>query len=181
MVQRTSPGLWRITFNDRHIFRQLAGCLGEVVLGRHTRSCDPSPQKQGTSSLNLEIGTLEISAGTHPVRMEVTDASGMMSNSTSNLTVYDATPPSVNDAIVELTRLSGETIRLEASAADPESQTLAYSWDIDVNEDSDGDGVTNNDQDLSGPVYVVAYTEVGIYSAICTITNDNGLQTKISI
>ena len=49
--------------------------------------------------------------------MEITDASGMMSNSTSNLTVYDATPPSVNDAIVELTRLSGETIRLEASAA----------------------------------------------------------------
>ena len=140
---------------------------------------DPSPQKQGISSLNLEIGTLEISAGTYPVRMEITDASGMMSNSTSNLTVYDATPPSVNDAIVELTRLSGETIRLEASAADPESETLAYSWDTDVNVDSDGDGITNNDQDLSGPVYLVVYSETGIYSLICTITNDNGLETKI--
>ena len=162
------------TYSDNWQVVSVKWYLGDTLV-----LTDPSPKKQGTSSLNLEIGTLEISAGTHPVRMEVTDASGMMSNSTSNLTVYDATPPSVNDAIVELTRLSGETIRLEASAADPESQTLAYSWDIDVNEDSDGDGVTNNDQDLSGPVYVVAYTEVGIYSAICTITNDNGLQTKI--
>ena len=162
------------TYSDNWQVVSVKWYLGDTLV-----LTDPSPQKQGTSSLNLEIGTLEISAGTHPVRMEVTDASGMMSNSTSNLTVYDATPPSVNDAIVELTRLSGETIRLEASAADPESETLAYSWDIDVNEDSDGDGVTNNDQDLSGPVYVVAYTEVGIYSAICTITNDNGLQTKI--
>ena len=162
------------TYSDNWQVVSVKWYLGDILV-----LTDPSPQKQGTSSLNLEIGSLEISAGTHPVRMEITDASGMMSNSTSNLTVYDATPPSVNDAIVELTRLSGETIRLEASAADPESETLAYSWDKDVNVDSDGDGVTNNDQDLSGQVYLVVYSETGIYSLICTITNDNGLETKI--
>ena len=162
------------TYSDNWQVVSVKWYLGDILV-----LTDPSPQKQGTSSLILEIGSLEISAGTHPVRMEITDASGMMSNSTSNLTVYDATPPSVNDAIVELTRLSGETIRLEASAADPESETLAYSWDKDVNVDSDGDGVTNNDQDLSGPVYLVVYPETGIYSLICTITNDNGLETKI--
>ena len=162
------------TYSDNWQVVSVKWYLGDILV-----LTDPSPQKQGTSSLNLEVGTLEISADTYPVRMEVTDASGMMSNSTSNLTVYDATPPSVNDAIVELTRLSGETIRLEASAADPESETLTYSWDTDVNVDTDGDGITNNDRDLSGPVYVVVYSDVGIYSAICTITNENGLDTKI--
>ena len=162
------------TYSDNWQVVSVKWYLGDILV-----LTDPSPQKQGTSSLNLEVGTLEISADTYPVRMEVTDASGMMSNSTSNLTVYDATPPSVNDAIVELTRLSGETIRLEASAADPESETLTYSWDTDVNVDTDGDGITNNDRDLSGPVYVVVYPDVGIYSAICTITNENGLDTKI--
>ncbi len=140
---------------------------------------DPSPLKEGVSSLNLEVRPEEVNVGTHILRMEVTDASGMVSNSTANLTVYDATPPSVNNPIVELTKSTGESITLVASAIDPESVSLGYSWDIDVNVDSDGDGITNNDPDLSGPTFTSSFSKVGIYSLICTVTNDNGLETKI--
>ena len=148
-------------------------------LGESLVLTDPSPQKEGESVFDLEILIDQVQAGTHTIRMEVTDASGMTSNSTSNLTIYDATPPSVNNAIVEITRFTDETITLEALAVDLESESLGYSWDVDVNIDSDGDGITNNDMDRSGQTLTVTYEKAGIYSLICTVTNDNGLETNI--
>ena len=140
---------------------------------------DPSPQKEGESFFDFEILAGQVQAGIHTIRMEVTDASGMMTNASSNLTVYDATPPSVNDPIIELTRLTDETIVLEATAVDPESEALGYSWDTDVNVDSDGDGITNNDEDWSGDSLTISFGATGIYSLICTVTNDSGLETKV--
>ncbi len=148
-------------------------------LGESLVLTDPSPQKEGESVFDLEILIDQVQAGTHTIRMEVTDASGMTSNSTSNLTIYDATPPSVNNAIVEITRFTDETVTLEALAVDIESESLGYSWDVDVNIDSDGDGITNNDMDRSGQTLTVTYEKAGIYSLICTVTNDNGLETNI--
>jgi hypothetical protein len=85
----------------------------------------------------------------------------------------------VNDPIIELTRLTDETILLEATAVDPESEALGYSWDTDVNIDSDGDGITNNDEDWSGDSLTISFGATGIYSLICTVTNDSGLETKV--
>ena len=48
-----------------------------------------------------------------------------------------------------------------------------------MNVDSDGDGITNNDMDRSGQTFIVMYEKAGIYSLICTVTNDNGLETNI--
>ena len=85
----------------------------------------------------------------------------------------------MNDPIIELTRLTDETILLEATAVDPESEALGYSWDTDVNIDSDGDGITNNDEDWSGDSLTISFGATGIYSLICTVTNDSGLETKV--
>jgi PKD repeat protein len=164
----------RGTYSDNWNVVSVKWYLGESLV-----LTDPSPQKEGESVFDLEILIDQVQAGTHTIRMEVTDASGMTSNSTSNLTIYDATPPSVNDAIVEITRFTDETITLEALAVDLESESLGYSWDVDVNIDSDGDGITNNDMDRSGQTLTVTYEKAGIYSAICTVTNDNGLETNI--
>ena len=164
----------RGTYSDNWNVVSVKWYLGESLV-----LTDPSPQMEGESVFDLEILIDQVQAGTHTIRMEVTDASGMTSNSTSNLTVYDATPPSVNNAIVEITRFTDETITLEALAVDLESESLGYSWDADVNIDSDGDGITNNDMDRSGQTFTVTYEKTGIYSIICTVTNDNGLETSI--
>ena len=164
----------RGTYSDNWNVVSVKWYLGESLV-----LTDPSPQKESESLFDLEILIDQVQAGSHTIRMEVTDASGMTSNSTSNLTVYDATPPSVNNAIVEITRFTDETITLEALAVDLESESLGYSWDVDVNIDSDGDGITNNDMDRSGQTLTVTYEKAGIYSLICTVTNDNGLETNI--
>ena len=67
--------------------------------------------------------------------MEVTDASGMVTNTTSQSTP----PPSVNDPIIELTE--------DSPAVDPNP---ALDIGTPINVDSDGDGITNNDEDWSG-------------------------------
>ena len=164
----------RGTYSDNWNVISVKWYLGESLV-----LTDPSPQKEGESVFDLEISIDQVQAGNHAIRMEVTDANGMTSNSTSNLTVYDATPPSVNNAIVEITRFTDDTITLEALAVDLESESLGYSWDVDVNVDSDGDGITNNDMDRSGQTFIVMYEKAGIYSLICTVTNDNGLETNI--
>ena len=117
----------RGTYSDNWNVISVKWYLGESLV-----LTDPSPQKEGESVFDLEISIDQVQAGNHAIRMEVTDASGMTSNSTSNLTVYDATPPSVNNAIVEITRFTDDTITLEALAVDPESESLGYSWDVDV-------------------------------------------------
>ena len=58
-------------------------------------------------------------------------------------------------------------------------EALGSSWDTDVIVDSDGDGITNNDEDWSGDSLTISFGATGIYSLICTVTNDGGLETKV--
>ena len=80
-----------------------------------TRTDRPIPQKEGESVFDLEIPIDQVQAGTHTIRMEVTDASGMTSNSTSNLT-YTMQLPLCEQRHSRITRFTDETITLEASS-----------------------------------------------------------------
>ncbi len=58
----------------------------------------------------------------------------------------------------------------EAAGASIERRT----WDCNVNEDSDGDGVKDNDEDSTGSGAKCSYDEYGIYRARLTVEDDLG-------
>ena len=49
--------------------------------------------------------------------------------------------------------------------------SLSIPWDIDIHTDSNGDGIPDNDEDLTGvtPIYVGGYDSIGSYVVKLTV------------
>jgi outer membrane protein assembly factor BamB len=54
---------------------------------------------------------------------------------------------------------------------DPFGTIKEYSWDLDANVDSDGDGNYTNDVDATGPTLGHIYSDIGVYNATLTVTS----------
>ncbi len=134
----------------------------------------------GANSFSYSFPSNE-SAGEHTITLRVTDRSGMSSEDTAIVNLYDSTPPVSEEYEEESSTVIGETTRLSISFSDPESTNLYYSWDFDAMSDSDGDGDADNDEDASGPVALHAFDEIGVYRVICRVQNEAGLISEAEI
>ena len=134
----------------------------------------------GADSFSHSFGSNETS-GEHTITLRVTDRSGMSSEDTAVISLYDSTPPVSEEYDEESSTVVGETTRLSIGFSDPESTNLYFSWDFDAMTDSDGDGDTNNDEDASGPVVLHAFEEIGVYRVICRVQNEAGLVSESEI
>ena len=122
-----------------------------------------------------------VSSGEHTITLRVTDRSGLSSEDTAIVSLYDSTPPVSDEYEEETSTVIGETTRLSIAFSDPESTNLYYSWDFDAMTDSDGDGDADNDEDASGPVVLHAFEEIGVYRVICRVQNEAGLISEAEI
>ncbi len=134
----------------------------------------------GADSFSHSFGSNETS-GEHTITLRVTDRSGMSSEDTAVISLYDSTPPVPSVYESESSTVIGETTRLSIGFSDPESTNLYFSWDLDAMSDSDGDGDTNNDEDASGPIVLHAFEEIGVYRVICRVQNEAGLVSQAEI
>ena len=123
----------------------------------------------------------EAESGLHLVTLRVTDLSGMTSEDTASIQLFDSTPPvpGVFDGTLKSTQ--GVSLVLEVPFEDQESESLFYSWDFNAQIDSDGDGTVDNDEDAIGPTVEHIFSESGVYRVICRVQNDEGLVSNVEI
>ena len=103
--------------------------------------------------------------GTYLVELSVTDPSGNSGTVNTTVTVYDETIPmletSAIDAISEVN--IGEKTQFQAAAVDmwDEQENLRFTWDLDLETDTNNDGDPRNDPDVKGIVHATHNTTVG--------------------
>ena len=121
------------------------------------------------------------SAGFHTITLKATDNSGMVSEDTATISLYDSTLPVIGIHQEEVTLQIGQTFRFEANVSDAESNNLLFSWDFDGNVDSDSDGDPRNDDDGFGDSVLWSYDASGPMTVVCQIENDAGLVSEFEV
>ena len=103
--------------------------------------------------------------GTYIVTLTVTDPSGNSGQTNTTIVVYDSTEPIlVSSSISDISEVEkGEEIVFQAKAADEwdEQEDLRFTWDLNLERDSNGDGDSTNDPDFVGPNLEISFGEVG--------------------
>ena len=103
--------------------------------------------------------------GTYVVTLTVSDPSGNTGSVNTTIVVYDSTEPIlVSTDITEITEVEqGEEIELKIKAADEwdSQEDLRFTWDLDLNKDTNGDGDATNDADYTGSTLSISFDKVG--------------------
>ena len=122
--------------------------------------------------------------GTYLVTLTVTDPSGNMGYANSTIIVYDSTEPilvtsDISD-IKEVTK--GDEVEFKAKAVDEwdDEETLLFTWDLNLDVDSNGDGDTTNDPDYTGRILTKTFDSSGKYRFALTVY-DNSNNTDFEI
>ncbi len=69
----------------------------------------------------------------------------------------------------------GEEITLDgAMSRDTDGTVVEYLWDLDVNKDTNGDGIKNNDVDATGANPSVSFDKSGDYYILLTVKDNDG-------
>ena len=103
--------------------------------------------------------------GTYIVTLTVTDPSGNIGTTNATIVVYDSTVPILETSditdVKEVNR--GEDIEFKAKAVDlwDEQSALRFTWDLDLERDTNGDGDMLNDPDVTGSTLVTSFEENG--------------------
>ena len=111
--------------------------------------------------------------GTYLVELSVTDPSGNIGTVNTTVTVYDETIPmletSAIDAITEVN--IGEKTQFQAAAVDmwDEQENLRFTWDLDLETDSNNDGDPRNDPDATGSILTKTFNSKGTYQIALTV------------
>ena len=107
--------------------------------------------------------------GTYTVTLTVTDPSGNSGQTNTTIVVYDSTEPIlVSSSISDISEVEkGEEIVFQAKAADEwdEQEDLRFTWDLNLERDSNGDGDSTNDPDFVGPNLEISFGEVASQSS----------------
>jgi len=116
--------------------------------------------------------------GDYQIKLTVTDSNGQKSSDTMTVHLkdaYDFEPPKANAGKFQ-TVPAGYPIQFDGSASTDNFGIVAYMWDTDINVDSNGDGIPDNDVDLIGmkPVFESGYPSKGIHTAKLTVSDAVG-------
>jgi len=130
-------------------------------------------ENQSNSSLTYSFDSAE-DIGSHTITLRVFDSAGLTSSSNISIDVVDTTSP-VTSAIngTEIVN-PGDSVTFSISATDPESSTLVFEWDLDGSVDSDSNGISDDDVDMTGASITTIYETGGSRFVSCTVTNEAG-------
>ena len=110
--------------------------------------------------------------GQYTVRLTVTNDQGGTDDAIASIIVNGA--PTINISMPNSVR-AGDAALLDASASfDPEGDELAYAWDLNAAEDSDGDGDPTNDADETTPTVLVDTTTSGLILGMLRVDDAAG-------
>ena len=113
-------------------------------------------------------------SGVYQVIFHVTDNDGARSYKTTNITVVNQ-PPRPTISACDSAR-AGSACKLEVTGIldSPEDLPyLTYTWDIDADIDSDGDGIANNDGDLIGKEVEQIWSNSGSFEVTIRVLDED--------
>jgi len=116
--------------------------------------------------------------GDYQIKLTVTDSNGQKSFDTMTIHLkdaYDFEAPKANAGNSQ-TVPAGDSVLFDASASSDNFGIVSYLWDIDINTDSNGDGIKDNDVDLIGMKAVLdsGYLTKGVHTAKLTVSDAAG-------
>ena len=151
---------------DRRLLRlsdlvlQASNSYDDHAIASASWSVDGEPL---SSASQFTVSWSEI--GTYVVTLTVSDPSGNTGSVNTTIVVYDSTEPIlVTSDITEITEVEqGEEIEFKAKAADEwdSQENLRFTWDLDLERDTNGDGDPTNDADFSGPSLAISFDDIG--------------------
>ena len=151
---------------DRRLLRlsdlvlQASNSYDDHAIAAASWSVDGEPL---SSASQFTVSWSEI--GTYVVTLTVSDPSGNTGSVNTTIVVYDSTEPIlVTSDITEITEVEqGEEIELKAKAADEwdSQENLRFTWDLDLERDTNGDGDPTNDADFTGPSLAISFDDIG--------------------
>jgi PKD repeat protein len=116
--------------------------------------------------------------GTYSVTLTVTDPSGNTGSINTTIVVYDSTIPILETsditAITEVNR--GEDVEFKGKAVDlwDEQSALIFTWDLNLEKDSNGDGDFRNDADFTGQTLTTSFETNGKHNFALTVYDGSG-------
>tara|TARA_B100001778_G_scaffold175825_1_gene144686 strand:+ start:668 stop:2839 length:2172 start_codon:yes stop_codon:yes gene_type:complete len=151
---------------DRRLLRlsdlvlQASNSYDDHAIASASWSVDGEPL---SSASQFTVSWSEI--GTYVVTLTVSDPSGNTGSVNTTIVVYDSTEPIlVTSDITEITEVEqGEEIEFKAKAADEwdSQENLRFTWDLDLERDTNGDGDPTNDADFTGPSLAISFDDIG--------------------
>ena len=119
--------------------------------------------EQVSSASQFTFSRSEI--GTYTVTLTVTDPSGNSGQTNTTIVVYDSTKPIlVTSSISEISEVErGVDVEFKAKAADEwdDQEDLRFTWDLNLERDSNSDGDATNDPDFTGANLQISFNEIG--------------------
>ncbi|QTA81798.1 Alpha/beta hydrolase of unknown function, DUF915 [Desulfonema limicola] len=180
------------TQSNGNIFLDASGSDDDVEIVKYIWDINTGFDSDGDGNLendaDLEGINTVIPGGTYKkvgdyeVRLIVFDGSNQSDSDTIKISVrqiYDFESPLAN-AGSDLTAIVNEPIRFNGSASSDNLGIASYIWDINTDFDSNGDGILDNDIDMTGsqPVLTTGYAELGIYKVKLTVSDAAGNETN---
>ena len=121
--------------------------------------------------------------GTYEVTLNVTDSAGHYSVKTREIKILDREAPEPklkvlthNGGVIRICHID-KWIILNASISTDnfdDVENLTFKWDLNPTDDSDGDGIPDNDADATGPIYNLTPERTGRYPIALWITDTSG-------
>ena len=152
-------GEWRL-LRLSDLVLQASNSNDDHAISSASWSVDGTPS---SSASQFTVSWSEI--GTYIVTLTVTDPSGNTGSVNTTVVVYDSTVPILEtSAITEIKEVyRGEDVEFKANAVDmwDEQSALRFTWDLDLNKDTNGDGDLLNDPDYTGKNLVTSFDKNG--------------------
>ncbi len=160
-------GEWRL-LRLSDLVLQASNSNDDHAISSASWSVDGAPT---SSASQFTVSWSEI--GTYIVTLTVTDPSGNIGSTNTTIVVYDSTVPILETSditdIKEVNR--GEDVEFKAKAVDAwdEQSALRFTWDLDLDKDTNGDGDLLNDPDYTGKTLVTSFDKNGKSSFALTV------------
>ena len=178
-VQPDENGTWHINEDEVGVLKATASD-SENDEGTVIVQWLPSLADENWTITSIGISSQELvswnTSGEHTVQVRAIDADGAASDVQQATVMVHNVPPTVEGLPGNTPVFEDDVLNLSVTASDTASdlETLAICWDLDAKLDSDGDGIIDNDCELTGTTVAPSWSTKGVRMITVTVTDDDG-------